>query len=233
MKYSELNEEKVVEEKVRNNISSNLRTLGVIGGNLAIKKLSKGLIELGDLKTENPEDAHPTITSAESKRAAINSLISEIIGEKEQKILIIIDELDRCKPKYAINLLEVIKHFFDNNQVVFLFGTNKLELAESIRAEYGMNFNGYKYLNKFFDYHFTFPAISKEKYIDYLITHEIKEIRVLVDEINVVSSYFNFSLRDLNQYCSLFNNMWGYYKPNNDPFEKKILLLDTYYYLMQ
>jgi predicted KAP-like P-loop ATPase len=34
-------------------------------------------------------------------------------GKKDKPIVIIIDELDRCRPDYAVRTLEVLKHFFD------------------------------------------------------------------------------------------------------------------------
>jgi hypothetical protein len=64
-------------------------------------------------------------------------------------IVIVIDELDRCRPSYAIKLLEEIKHLFDVPGVVFVFGMHGDQLARSIGAEYGSSFDGRAYLRRF------------------------------------------------------------------------------------
>lgn len=76
-------------------------------------------------------------------------LISD--NRKTQKgLVIVIDELDRCRPNYAIELLERIKHIFDLRSVIFVFGTDTLQLSESIKVLYGYNFNSNLYLGRFF-----------------------------------------------------------------------------------
>lgn len=79
-------------------------------------------------------------------------------GEKpaEPKPLIfIIDELDRCKPVFALALLERIKHFFAVPNVHFVLGTHMGQLRTSVNAAYGANINATTYLQKFIS--LTFP----------------------------------------------------------------------------
>lgn len=68
---------------------------------------------------------------------------------------VFIDELDRCRPTFAIELLEVIKHIFSMEKVVFVIATDTSQLQHSIRAVYGAGFNSEKYLERFFDKSFT------------------------------------------------------------------------------
>ncbi|WP_417273302.1 KAP family P-loop NTPase fold protein [Celeribacter halophilus] len=68
---------------------------------------------------------------------------------KAQKLVIVVDELDRCRPDYALNLLEVIKHFFNVENVHFVLGVNLTELENSVRARYGAGVNAGLYLQKF------------------------------------------------------------------------------------
>jgi Cdc6-like AAA superfamily ATPase len=72
---------------------------------------------------------------------------------------IIIDELDRCRPLFAIETLERVNHLFDSKGVVFIIGTDSDELAHSIKAVYGSEFSAERYLNRFFGltYHLTTP----------------------------------------------------------------------------
>ncbi len=70
---------------------------------------------------------------------------------KQAPAFIFIDELDRCRPTYAIELLERIKHFFELEDCRFIIASDSEQLAHSIRAVYGQGFSSERYLNRFFD----------------------------------------------------------------------------------
>lgn len=80
-------------------------------------------------------------------RRALSALTSGPDGE--QKLIIVVDELDRCRPDFALNLLEVIKHFFSVPNVHFVLGVNLDALAHSVRARYGQGCDAGLYLQKF------------------------------------------------------------------------------------
>lgn len=77
---------------------------------------------------------------------------------KAMPFFIFVDELDRCRPTYAISMLERIKHLFDVENVVFLIATDTDQLAHSINAVYGQGFDSRKYLNRFFNRPYLLPA---------------------------------------------------------------------------
>jgi len=86
----------------------------------------------------------------DGKRAAMQGFRTALEQlADEQKLIIVVDELDRCRPDYALNLLEVIKHFFDVKNVHFVLGVNLKELANSVRARYVSGVQGERYLQKF------------------------------------------------------------------------------------
>jgi hypothetical protein len=98
-------------------------------------------------------------------------------GEENPKrpLVFIIDELDRCRPMFALELLERVKHFFSVPNVHFVLGVNQEQLRVSIQSAYGANIDANLYLQKFI--HVTFflndaadrnerTAISK--YVAYL-----------------------------------------------------------------
>lgn len=73
------------------------------------------------------------------------------------KIYVLVDELDRCRPTYAIEFLETIKHLFDIPNFVFVVATDTDQLSHSIKAVYGNDFNGIEYLSRFFNRTATIP----------------------------------------------------------------------------
>lgn len=80
--------------------------------------------------------------------------------------LIVIDELDRCKPNYAIELLETIKHFFGVKNIIFVFLVNKEQLKSIISTSYLTEDKCSEYFEKFFDIEFKLPEIEYEDFLD-------------------------------------------------------------------
>jgi len=99
-------------------------------------------------------------TATQDFKAALELLVSTLQAEKalDGPLYIFIDELDRCRPDYAIKLLEGIKHLFAVKGVVFVVSTNMDQLSKSVQAVYGGDFDGYSYLKRFFDFEFTLPS---------------------------------------------------------------------------
>ena len=73
------------------------------------------------------------------------------------KLIIIIDELDRCRPDYALSVLEIIKHFFNIKGIHFILGVNLSGLENSVRARYGDRIDASAYLQKFYSYKVRLP----------------------------------------------------------------------------
>jgi hypothetical protein len=67
-------------------------------------------------------------------------------------IFLLIDELDRCRPPYAIELLENVKHIFRVADIYTIVATDSAQLSHSIRAIYGAGFDSERYLRRFFDH---------------------------------------------------------------------------------
>ena len=75
------------------------------------------------------------------------------IEKKGKPLVFFVDELDRCRPVFAIEVLEKIKHVFDVSGVFFVIAVNKNELQKTIKSVYG-DINSTLYLRRFFDFEF-------------------------------------------------------------------------------
>lgn len=78
-------------------------------------------------------------------------------------LVFIIDELDRCKPDYAIDVLESAKHFFSAQKVHFFICCDYRQLVAAVESRYGVRGFGYEYLEKFVDARVTFPIQEKNQ----------------------------------------------------------------------
>ena len=79
----------------------------------------------------------------------------------ELPLVIILDELDRCRPTFALSLLEKVKHFFSVEGIVFVFVMNSDQMCACIHHIYGVSINARQYLHKFIDVECTLPAKRK------------------------------------------------------------------------
>lgn len=87
-------------------------------------------------------------------------IATHIKDAKGGKIVVIVDELDRCSPAYAIRLLERLKHLFNIDGVVFLLLWNRSQIKQTVEAFYGAGTDGAMYLDKFIDYPITIPITN-------------------------------------------------------------------------
>ena len=87
------------------------------------------------------------------------------LSQDGRPLIVMIDELDRCRPSYAAALLEVAKHIFVVDHIVFVLAVNRDQLEHSIRALYGDEFDGQGYLRRFFDIDLHLPEADRERFI--------------------------------------------------------------------
>ncbi|WP_421255156.1 KAP family P-loop NTPase fold protein [Aeromonas sp. 600282] len=146
-------------------IKSKLLGLLKVGGKLVLKSsIKKAGLEDSDFSVEG-EDADKlvdTLCSNHKERyESIQYLKQEIRqwvegavglneGELDYPAFILIDELDRCCPSYAVEMLETIKHIFDIPMVVFVLATDTEQLQHAIKVIYGEGFDAQTYLGRFF-----------------------------------------------------------------------------------
>lgn len=91
-------------------------------------------------------------------------------NSNDKPIVFIIDELDRCRPDYAVSVLENVKHLFSVEGIVFVLSIDKEQLGHAICGAYGSDkIDSNEYLRRFIDVEYSLPAPEIENYIQYLI----------------------------------------------------------------
>jgi hypothetical protein len=89
--------------------------------------------------------------------------------DSKKPFVFIIDELDRCRPDYAVEILEKVKHFFSIPGIVFVLSIDKKQLGYAIQGYYGSAMiDTDEYLRRFIDLEYSIPEPSYEAYSNYL-----------------------------------------------------------------
>lgn len=126
----------------------------------------------------------------------IQNFISELPNERGNKLVIFIDELDRCNPAYAVKLLEQIKHYMEDDRIIFVFSVNINQLQHIIKHHYGNNFNATKYLDRFFDLQVKLPKANMMKFYENMGLNNSENYTINTICVSIIET-FDFSLREI------------------------------------
>lgn len=131
--------------------------LGKIAGEFTKNKIGINLVELcneleenkGD-KRENPSDFDEMFAFKKTLDFTRNQ-IREL--SKNKTVLLVVDELDRCMPEYAIKVLERLHHMFEGlDNVIVLLAIDSTQLEHSVKEIYGEQVDTERYLRKFISF---------------------------------------------------------------------------------
>lgn len=137
--------------------------------------------------------------------------LSNEVSESGKPLVFFIDELDRCRPTFAIELLERVKHIFDISGIYFVLGIDREQLGHSIRSVYGQGMDVDGYLRRFVDIEFKLPNADTGVFCEHIFKqYGISEVRLTgVDGSSVaeifdgLSPCFDMSLRDIEHFCRM------------------------------
>lgn len=120
---------------------------------------------------------------------------------ERKKIVVFIDELDRCRPDFAVRLLERIKHYADDEHVIFVMSTNLNELQHMIKNVYGEGFDAARYLDRFFDIHMVLPPVKDYALFSLL---GIPQNDMEDTALRSIVQYFKMSFREASRYLKWY-----------------------------
>ena len=121
------------------------------------------------------------------------------------------DELDRCRPPFALDIVERIKHLFSVPGVCFVLVTHLPQLETSVQGAYGATFDAYTYLEKFYQLRVVLPQSKRrgpyqnDAYIDHLwrrlnITFaDPAQAQVVRKQLKLLLDAYDLSLRRLER----------------------------------
>lgn len=158
-------------------------------------------------------------------------------SNQDMPLVVIIDELDRCKPSFAVEVLEKIKHLFLVEGVIFVLSMHHEQLEESIKKVYGQNIDAHTYLQKFIDYPTRLPKAdlsnnsNRRKYfynqVDFigLPTRPSSSMDRSYELFLLLSIRYDLSYRQLNKALQNYKYLVASLDTNFDNLYPKMFLM--------
>jgi len=178
-------------------------------------EIAKGVSDIGgDLIEKKIEHYAREKNALSAFKESLAKLAVKVREEQGFPLTIIVDELDRCRPDFALGLLERIKHLFDVEGVAFVLFVNQDQIENYIRAVYGSGVDARAYLLKFgglfVDLPCSQPSVSfyhqpgRKEYCEILYSHHrlanrVSDGHVLINCTAVFCRHFDLTLREIEK----------------------------------
>lgn len=223
-----------------------IATQGLLGQE-SIKKASDILFttsnEIANFASELAEEK---IRQYESDKNGIMEFRNELTklvrslsmgSDRRPPVVFFIDEMDRCRPEFTILMLERIKQVFSVEGIIFVLGTDRTQLEQSVKSVHGQEIDKDGYLRRFIDFSVNLPEPTVEKYFKFLFDRfKLQEIfakrrsgreeseSLMRTFVNLAKSY-HFSLRVIEQCFTEINLVLRTTPPNTRMFPFLLALL--------
>ncbi len=185
-----------------------------------LKYVTNGHLDILKIKNDIEDGKIDEVRVRFEKHRQIKSDIKKALVDLQgtKKVVFFIDELDRAKPNFVVELIEMIKHYFKVDGYYFVLMTDRVQFDHIIKHYYGNEIGTADYLRKIIDYDFSMKQPDSVKYFEALV--EIKGLNIKRIESNysngvVYGKYpllyellieyivlHKFSLRDVDKLCA-------------------------------
>lgn len=166
-----------------------------------------------------------------SAEKAFDEAVSRIIEkasdnkpDAKRKLVILIDDLDRCFPEQVTSLINAVKHYFISSKCLFVIAMDKRRVVESINFQKHISGDDNPWLEKLFTFEIKVPA-PEERSVSLFVYHAIRN---RINELEITNWASSILRGELEKTLSMF-------KPNPRRWnrlisETLIYILDRYPY---
>jgi predicted KAP-like P-loop ATPase len=160
------------EEKTKEKIGGLIENVGKLLTDAALRKTTGISFEEAKELFKNSIEVKSTL------RDDFETVIGECLPDK--RLVVFIDDLDRCLPEKTIEILEVLKLFLDVPRCVFVIGVEKEVIERGIEVRYksreqGIPISGKDYIEKIIQVPFTLPPIREADMTGFIESQGISE----------------------------------------------------------
>lgn len=149
------------------------------------KVTSRGIVD-PDAMRDSKLDMLEEWNSIEKAVGEFRNQLQLTASSDDDPLVVIIDELDRCSPDYAIDVLKTVRHLFDVPSVVVVLALNLEELCHTVQSIFGPKFTAHRYLRRFAD-QYVLLTKPDEQHLSEFLEHTL-EMAGLHSRVSAVRS---------------------------------------------
>lgn len=198
-----------------------VKAIAILARGVAAKKVEKHISEdalceaIEAITKENPKKniaSREYLAYKEMVKRLRECIAQGLKRSGKKQLVVIIDELDRCRPDFAVQTMEFVKHLFDAENVVFLFALDMSQLRHSIKSIYGEGMDAEGYLIRFFDYYGRLATPDVFTFVQHILEADAPNTnfyippKFLPKAISTIKE-FNLSLRDIKTVLRVYIQM--------------------------
>ncbi len=209
-----------------------LKTLGYASVRLILgEPTALALSEAEHAIAELEEDPLNQYQMKLEQYAEFRKTLSSAIRRTKRNLVIIVDELDRCKPTFAVQTIEMAKHLFDVKGLIFIFFLDITQLSCAVKSIYGSEMDATGYLCRYFDFISRLPTPDLLSFIKMKLgsivyfEREQRKLNEAGKYMFELSQTFQLSLRDLSTIITNYAIMCNTVLKNYGRFQEHRLYL--------
>ena len=213
-------------------LSKKVKTAGVALVKNAVPALIKAMtVGIVDLKETTEATigaiaesfAESQINGWQAYKSALNEFRSKLeeavkSSSGDSRLVFLVDELDRCRPDFALKVLERMKHVFDVNGVSFIVAMDERQMLTTIKGMYGSSTDAHGYLRKFFDLAVPLPDPDRSAFVrstfvglgfaEYFRKRStwlptVNDGQILEGHFCELAGVFELTLREIQKWCTV------------------------------
>lgn len=152
----------------------------------------------------------------EKSMFVFNKVLDEHKGVGKGKLIVFVDELDRCRPEFAMSVFEKLHHTDPREDIVFIYSSDLKQLESMVEQHYGSSYSSEIFFHKIFDTVFTLSKLNKnqlQKYYNSKFENtnhwDCKITWKLIEMKNPTLRMINVISRELNEFRNgkFYNNL--------------------------
>jgi len=196
----------------------NKKTLTKLASNYAFSKIGevagdKNAKLLEDVFEYSPEKEK--IDLCKELKVALNT----VVASTGKKLYIVVDELDRCRPDFALETLEKIKHLFAVDGIKFIIVYNPEVIKAIVKNRYGIDDVNYRYVTKFIEKDWEF---NQSRFLSVFIENEMRKVTDSLQNRKEISPELKKSVQDFLSSLASATNLNHYFNNFNRGFVRVV-----------
>lgn len=183
------------------------------------ESLAKTADELGDRLVERAvakrvESHHSTVEAIRELRQLMTSVATrasanladvQINLNSQSRLIVIVDELDRCRPDFALRILEIVKHLLATEKVLFIISTDATQLSNTIKHVYGPGIDAELYLEKFYDFRMSFSYTDPRERTNNATNTYLRKLKISAPDDSDGGQWVGYVVSSLAPYVEHFD----------------------------